>query len=79
MEEARAVLGYRWDAIETWIMSQRNALHRDISASFGVLSDTLQGMLYPDQVIYLRTTLTYYTLKNTSKLPLRRLETFSLF
>jgi hypothetical protein len=54
MEEARAVLGYRWDAIETWIMSQRNALHQDISASFQVISDALQGRLILIVLICLR-------------------------
>ncbi|CEO60698.1 hypothetical protein PMG11_05280 [Penicillium brasilianum] len=42
MAQARPALGIRWDAVYTWMMSQRDVLHQDISTAFQTISNTLQ-------------------------------------
>jgi hypothetical protein len=49
MEKARPALDPRWKTLEDWLMFQMDTLRSDISTSFQIVSDTLQGKILSDQ------------------------------
>lgn len=52
MEQARPTLDPRWEALRDWLIFRMDTLHSDISTSFRIISDTLQGMSLPHQAPY---------------------------